>query len=95
MSPSPIIFETICWFSLNSAGKPCHWKWPQHYIFNPIASVNPKWQTKLLSWMQNLHESKWNHEGLVIMVTTSLSCDSWTHSCATVGPIVGPSFEPQ
>jgi hypothetical protein len=40
---------------------------------------------------ENLHQSMWGHEGLslVIMLTTPFSYDSLTHTCATVGPIVG------
>jgi hypothetical protein len=34
-------------------------------IFNPIASTIPKWHTfRLLKWMQNLHQSTWDHETL-------------------------------
>jgi glycogen debranching enzyme len=34
-------------------------------ISNPVASTNPKLLTsKLLSWMQNFHQSTWNHETL-------------------------------
>jgi hypothetical protein len=30
--------------------------------FNPVPSTIPKWWTlELLRWMQNLHQSKWNH----------------------------------
>jgi hypothetical protein len=32
-------------------------------IFSPIASTIPKWWTlKLLRWMQNLNQSKWEHD---------------------------------
>jgi len=31
--------------------------------FYPVASTIPKWRTfKLLRWMQNLHQSTWDHE---------------------------------
>jgi hypothetical protein len=31
--------------------------------FNPVPSTIPKWRTfKLLRWMQNLHQSTWDHE---------------------------------
>jgi hypothetical protein len=31
-------------------------------IFNPVASNIPKWRTfKLLRWIQNLHQSTWDH----------------------------------
>jgi hypothetical protein len=37
--------------------------------------------------MQNLHQSKWEYGGLglVTMETRPLLCDSWTHTCATMG----------
>jgi hypothetical protein len=32
-------------------------------LFNPIPSTIQKWRTfKLLRWMQNLHQSMWDHE---------------------------------
>jgi hypothetical protein len=32
-------------------------------LYNPLISTIPKWQTfKLLRWMQNLHQSTWEHE---------------------------------
>jgi hypothetical protein len=31
-------------------------------IFNSAASANPKWQTFKPRWMQNFHQSTWNHE---------------------------------
>jgi hypothetical protein len=32
-------------------------------LFNPVPSTIPKWRTlKLLRWMQNLHQSTWDHE---------------------------------
>jgi hypothetical protein len=32
-------------------------------LFNPVSSTIPKWRTfKLLRWVQNLHQSTWNHE---------------------------------
>jgi hypothetical protein len=32
-------------------------------LFNPVSSTIPKWRTfKLLRWMQNLHQSTWDHE---------------------------------
>jgi hypothetical protein len=48
-------------------------------IFNFVASTVPKWQTFiLLRWMQNLHQSTWDHEGLsfITMVTIQFSCDN-------------------
>jgi hypothetical protein len=31
-------------------------------LFNPVLSAIPKWRTfKLLRWMQNLHQSMWDH----------------------------------
>jgi hypothetical protein len=31
-------------------------------FFNPVPSTIPKWRTfKLLRWMQNLHQSTWDH----------------------------------
>jgi hypothetical protein len=34
-------------------------------LFNPIPSSIQKWRTfKLLRWMQNLHQSTWDHESL-------------------------------
>jgi hypothetical protein len=33
--------------------------------FKPVASIVPKWWTfRLLRWMQNLHQSTWDHEVL-------------------------------
>jgi hypothetical protein len=32
-------------------------------LFNPVPSIITKWRTfKLLRWMQNLHQSTWDHE---------------------------------
>jgi hypothetical protein len=32
-------------------------------LFNPVPSTIPKWWTfRLLRWMQNLHQSTWDHE---------------------------------
>jgi hypothetical protein len=32
-------------------------------LFNPVPSTFPKWRTfKRLRWMQNLHQSTWDHE---------------------------------
>jgi hypothetical protein len=32
-------------------------------LFNPVPSSIPKWRTfKLLRWMENLHQSTWDHE---------------------------------
>jgi hypothetical protein len=32
-------------------------------LFNPIPSTIPKWRTfQLLRWMQNFHQSTWDHE---------------------------------
>jgi hypothetical protein len=31
-------------------------------LFNPVASTIPKWRMfKLLRWMQNVHQSMWDH----------------------------------
>jgi hypothetical protein len=65
----------------------------------PVSSTLTKWQTfKLLRWMQNLHETTRDREGLslVTSVTTPISCKqlkprlcskgshSWTHCLTTV-----------
>jgi hypothetical protein len=47
--------------------------------FNPVASTVPEQRmTRLVMWMQNLHNSTWKHEGLSLaaMVTTPFSSDS-------------------
>jgi hypothetical protein len=32
-------------------------------LFNPVPSTIPKWRTfRLPRWMQNLHQSTWDHE---------------------------------
>jgi hypothetical protein len=34
-------------------------------IFNPVATAIQKWGPfKLLRWLQNFHQSTWNHEAL-------------------------------
>jgi hypothetical protein len=42
-------------------------------LFNPVSSTITKWQMfKLLRWMQNLHQSMWDHE---ILYTDRFSKD--------------------
>jgi hypothetical protein len=48
-------------------------------ISDLVALTVKKWRTfKLLRWMQNLHQSKWEHEGLglVTMETRPFLCDT-------------------
>jgi hypothetical protein len=34
-------------------------------LLNPVTSTIPKWRTfKLLRWMQNMHQSTWDHENV-------------------------------
>jgi hypothetical protein len=62
---------------------------------NTLASTVPKWQTFiLLKWVQNLHLSALDFEGLssVTMVTTPFLCDSVSRSkthCLTTVTTVG------
>jgi hypothetical protein len=61
---SPLItFYPIGRVSWNSVGRSCHWRRSRRLTFNPVPSTIPKWRTfKLLRWMQNLHQSTWDHE---------------------------------
>jgi hypothetical protein len=52
---------------------------PDAIILNLVTLTVPKWwRLKLLRWMQNLHQSKWEHKGLrlVTMETEPFLCDS-------------------
>jgi hypothetical protein len=63
-------------------------------LFNHVDSTIPKWRTfKLLRWMQNLQQLKWDNEELklVTMVTAPFLCDTLTHTCATMAPLLGPT----
>jgi hypothetical protein len=64
LSVSPLItFEPVGRFLWNSVGRSCHSRWPLHLLSNPVSSTIPKWRTfKLLRWIQNLHQSTWDHE---------------------------------
>jgi hypothetical protein len=56
-------------------------------IFNHIDLTILKWRTfKLLRWMQNLHQSTLDYQGLslVTMVTRPLLCGSGSNICAAV-----------
>jgi hypothetical protein len=61
-------------------------------LFNPVASI-PKWRkSKLMRWIQNLHQSTWDHKGLFgnhgklqhSRVTVELILVHWTHCLTTV-----------
>jgi hypothetical protein len=61
--PPPITCEPIGRFLWNSVGRSCHWTDLDVVLINPVLSTIPKWRTfKLLRWMQNLHQSTWDHE---------------------------------
>jgi hypothetical protein len=49
---------------------------PDTVIFNLMSSTVPKWwMFKFVRWLQNLHQTKWEHEGLR-PVTMETICDS-------------------
>jgi hypothetical protein len=59
----PITFELIGRFLWNSVGRSYHWRWPRRLTFYSVPSTVPKWRTfKLPRWMQNLHQSTWDHQ---------------------------------
>jgi hypothetical protein len=42
-----------------TAGKTWRWRWPK----SPLPSIIPKWWTfRHMRWIQNLHQSTWDHE---------------------------------
>jgi hypothetical protein len=62
-------------------------------IFNFIALIVLKWRRfKLLRWVKNLHQSPLDYQSLTLeaMVTRPSLCDSWSPTCVTKNPIVGP-----
>jgi hypothetical protein len=61
---------------------PYHWRWPRPHNFNPTVSTILIWRRfKLLTWMQNLHQSVLDYERLFGNHGNKTSA-----VCPTVGP---------